>query len=147
MLRQKLQDDMVAALKSKNTFKLNTLRFAIAQVKNKEIEKKTELNDEETLTVLKKFARELKESILAFEKAGRSELVEENKKQLEILSSYLPAEISDEELKNEVGKIIKENQETYNKNPKAVIGIAIRALKNKADSQRIVKILQGITNK
>jgi len=145
MLRQKLQDEMVAALKNKDTFKLNTLRFAIAQVKNKEIEKKAELNDEETLVVLKKLARELKESILAFEKAGRSELVDENKKQLQLVSSYLPAEISDAALKNEVEKIVKENQEIYNKNPKAIIGIVIRVLKNKADSQRIVKILQEIT--
>lgn len=144
MICQKLQDEMVAALKNKDSLRLNTLRFAIAKIKNKEIEKKAELDDNETIDVLKKVARELKESIEVFQKAERTELVNENKKQLEIISSYLPSEIGDEELKNEVQKIISQNQELYNKNPKTMIGITIKALKNKADSQRIVKMLQKI---
>ena len=96
MLRKKLQDDQLTALKNGDKDRLSLLRFIIAQVQNKEIEKKGELTDEETVAVLKKVARELKESIVAFEKGGRSDLVEDNKKQLDIFSSYLPAEISDE---------------------------------------------------
>ncbi len=144
MLRQKLQDEMTAALKSKDSLKLNTLRFAIARVKNQEIEKKRDLNDEETISILKKIVQELKESIAVFEKAGRPELVQENKDQLGILNVYLPQEISDEELEREIKKVIEQNRELFNKNRKAIIGIAIKALKNKADTQRIIKILNEI---
>lgn len=144
MLRQKLQDDQLAALKAGEKIKLGVLRFILAQIKNKEIDKKTELTDEETLSVLRKVIKELKESVDAFEKGGRTELADDNKKQLEIASVYLPAEISDEQLKVEIEKVIKDNQAVFDNNQKAVIGICMMELKSKADPGRIMKTLQGI---
>jgi len=144
MLRQKLQDDQIAALKAGDKTRLNVLRFILAQIKNKEIDKKSDLNDEEVLIVLRKVIKELKESVEAFEKGERKELAEDSKKQLEIASVYLPAEISDSELKGEVEKIIKENQAVFDNNQKAIIGICMKSLKSKADPGRIMKILQGI---
>ena len=142
MLRQKLQDDQIAALKAGDKTRLNVLRFILAQIKNKEIDKKSELNDDETLVVLKKITKELKESIDAFEKGGRTELVEDNKKQLSVVFTYLPAEISDDELKAEIEKVIKENQSVFDNNQKAIIGICMKQLKSKADPGRIMKTLQ-----
>ena len=144
MLRQKLQDDQIAALKAGDKTRLNVLRFILAQIKNKEIDKKSDLNDEEVLIVLRKVIKELKESVEAFEKGERKELAEDSKKQLEIASVYLPAEISDSELKGEVEKVIKENQAVFDNNQKAIIGICMKSLKSKADPGRIMKILQGI---
>ena len=149
MLRQKLQDDQIIALKSGDKTKLEILRFILAQIKNKEIDKKSGLNDEETLVVIKKVTKELKESIEAFEKGGRKDLSDDSKKQLEIVSVYLPAEISDEELKQEVEKVIKENQTIFDNNlpagrqaKSAIIGICMKRLKSKADPGRIMKTLQ-----
>ena|SRR3989344_2757262 len=142
MLRQKLQDDQIAALKAGDKTKLGVLRFILAQIKNKEIDKKSELNDEETMTVLRKVIKELKESVEAFEKGGRKELAEDSKKQLDFASFYLPAEISDEELKKEIEVVIKENQAVFDNNQKAIIGICMKELKSKVDPGRIMKILQ-----
>ncbi|MCR4277255.1 MAG: GatB/YqeY domain-containing protein [Candidatus Roizmanbacteria bacterium] len=142
MLRQKLQDDQIAALKSGDKTRLNVLRFILAQIKNKEIDKKSDLNDEEVLIVLRKVIKELKESVEAFEKGERKELAEDSKKQLEFASVYLPKEISDEELKTEIEKVIKENQAVFDNNQKAIIGICMKQLKSKADPGRIMKILQ-----
>ena len=142
MLRQKIQDDQITALKSGEKTKLGILRFILAQIKNKEIDKKSELTDEETMVVLRKVIKELKESVEAFEKGVRKELAEDNKKQLEIASVYLPSEISDEELKKEVEKVIKENQVIFDNNQKAIIGICMKQLKSKADPGRIMKTLQ-----
>ena len=144
MLRQKLQDDQVTALKAGEKTKLGILRFILAQIKNKEIDKKSELNDDEVLIVLRKVIKELKESVEDFEKGGRKELAEDNKKQLEIASSYLPKEIGDEELKKEIEKVIKENQVVFDNNQKAIIGICMKQLKSKADPGRIMKTLQSI---
>lgn len=144
MLRQQLQADQLAALKAGEKTKLGVLRFILAQIKNKEIDKKSELTDEETLSVLRKVIKELKESVEAFEKGGRKELVDDSKKQLEFASAYLPAEISDEELKVEIEKTIKENQTVFDNNQKAIIGICMKELKSKADPGRIMKMLQGI---
>lgn len=145
MLRQKLQDDQIIALKSGDRDRLSVIRFIIAQIKNQEIEKNPpaggELNDEEVIAVMKKIAKELRESIEAFEKGGRKDLVEENKKQLGIVTKYLPVEISDQELKKEIEKIIKENQAVFDNNKKAVIGICMKALKSRADPSRIMEVL------
>ena len=143
MLRKKLQDDQITALKSGDKTKLEILRFILAQIKNKEIDKKSELNDEEALTVIKKVVKELKESIEAFDKGKRKDLSDDSKKQLAIVSVYLPEEISDEELKQEVEKIIKENQALFDKNQKAIIGICMKQLKSKADPVRIMKIISS----
>jgi len=142
MLRQKLQDDSILALKAGDKTKLNVLRFILAQVKNKEIDKQSELNDEETMVVLRKVIKELKESVEAFEKGGRKELLEDSKKQLEIALVYLPAEIGDDELKKEIERVIKENQAVFDNNQKAIIGICMKQLKSKADPGRIMKTLQ-----
>ena len=142
MLRQKLQDDSILALKAGDKTKLNVLRFILALVKNKEIDKQSELNDEETMVVLRKVIKELKESVEAFEKGGRKELLEDSKKQLEIALVYLPAEIGDDELKKEIERVIKENQAVFDNNQKAIIGICMKQLKSKADPGRIMKTLQ-----
>jgi len=142
MLRQKLQDDQIIALKSGDKTKLEILRFILAQIKNKEIDKKSELNDEETLVVIKKVTKELKESIEAFEKGGRKDLSDDSKKQLEFASVYLPSEIGDEELKVEIEKVIKQNQAVFDNNQKAIVGICMKQLKSKADPGRIMKTLQ-----
>lgn len=142
MLRKKLQDDQIGYLKSGDKEKLSVLRYILAQIKNKEIETKKELTDEETVVVLKKIAKELKESVDAFQKGNRPDLVAENKKQLDIVSVYLPPEISDEELSAEIDKILKENAAVVQNNPKAGIGLCMGRLKTKADPSRIMQVLK-----
>ncbi len=144
MIKQKLAQDQINALKAGDKEKVTSLRYILAQIQNKEIEKKGELTDEETTAVLRKIVKELKESLDAFEKGRRTDLVATTKKQLDLISSYLPQEISDEKLKKEVERVVNQNQELYQKNPKALIGVAIRELKDKAEPTRIVKILQSI---
>lgn len=148
MLRQKLVNDQIQTLKNHDQEKLSILRYILAQIKNKEIDKNPpaggELTDEETIRVLRKIAKELSESIEAFKKGGREDLISNSQKQLDIVSTYLPKEISDEELKKEIKKVIAENKDVYDKNPKAIIGVCVGKLKSKAESSRIVRLLQSI---
>ena len=153
MLKQQIFTDQIQALKKHDQEKLSILRYILAQIKNQEIDKKTpeskgisELTDDETTLVLRKIAKELNESIAAFKKGGRQDLISEYQKQLQVVSAYLPKELSDAELRQEIEKIMQENQAVYQKNPKALIGIAVGKLKSKADSARIVRILQSISN-
>ena len=153
MLKQQIFTDQIQALKKHDQEKLSILRYILAQIKNHEIDKKTpeskgisELTDDETTLVLRKIAKELNESIAAFKKGDRQDLISEYQKQLQVVSAYLPKELSDAELRQEIEKIMQENQAVYQKNPKALIGIAVGKLKSKADSARIVRILQSISN-
>lgn len=152
MLRKKIVDDQIQALKNKEQEKLTTLRYILAQIKNKEIDKKpsasapgtSELNDEEVIAILRKIAKELNESIDAFKKGKRDDLVAGSQNQLTILAAYLPREISDQELKREIEKVIADNKAAFEQNPKAIIGICVGKLKSKAESSRIVRILQSM---
>ena len=145
MLKQKLVDDQIQALRNHDQENLSILRYILAQIKTKEIEKRSDLTDDETTMVLRKISKELHESIEAAKLGKREGLVTEYQQQLQLVSSYLPKELSDEQLKKEIEKIIAENQDLSNKNPKAMIGISIKQLKNKADPSRIVKALQSIS--
>src|SRR3989338_8741244 len=153
MLKQQIFTDQIQAPKKHDQEKLSILRYILAQIKNQEIDKNTpeskgisELTDDETALVLRKIAKELNESIAAFKKGDRQDLISEYQIQLQVVSSYLPTDLSDAELKQEIEKIMQENQAVYKKNPKALIGIAVGKLKSKADSARIVRILQSISN-
>lgn len=144
MLTAKLQVDQLTALKSGDKKKLNTLRYILAQIKNKEIEKKADLTDEEVVQILRKQNKELQESIDAFQKGNRDDLVKEYKEQQMIVISYLPPEMSDEELTQAIKKMIADNQELYNRDSKAIIGLCMRELKNKVDPARIMKTLHSL---
>ncbi len=143
MLRDQIQSDQITALKAGEKPKVEALRFILSQIKNKEIDKREPLSDEETILLLRKQLKELNESIEAFSKGGRTELAESSKVQKEILSVYLPAEISDEELKQEMKSIIDQNQEMFLKNKNAMIGICMKQLRTKAAPERIMKALQA----
>ena len=144
MLYQQLQAEQITALKSKDTLKLQTIRGIVAQIKNKEIEKKAALNEDEVLSVVKKTKKELLESIESFSKGARADLVEESQKQLAIVNAYLPPELTDEELQKAVQDLVASNKEAIAKNPKAIIGICMKELKSKAESSRILAALQKV---
>lgn len=145
MLRDKLQAEQIQALKSGDKERLEVLRFLIARIKNKEIDKQSELTDEEVVDVLRKQVKELDESIAAFEKGGRTDLIEQSRKQRDLITPYLPAEISDDELKNEVKRLMDTNKAAYEANPKSIIGICMKELKSKAAPQRIMAAISSIS--
>ncbi|PIQ71917.1 glutamyl-tRNA amidotransferase [Candidatus Roizmanbacteria bacterium CG11_big_fil_rev_8_21_14_0_20_37_16] len=144
MLYEQLQAEQITALKTKDTLKLLTLRGIIAQIKNKEIDKGSALTEDEVMAVMRKTKKELLESIESFTKGGRTDLTEESQKQLVIVSSYLPPELTEEELEKEVHALIDANTEAIAKNPKAIIGICMKELKDKAESSRILVALQKV---
>jgi hypothetical protein len=145
MLKQKLQLDQIAAMKAREQVKLDTIRYVIAQIKNKEINTQKELDDNEIVQILQKTKKELNESISSFQKGGRQDLVEEYQKQLDIILTYLPPELSDAELESAVKSLFDQNKEAIAKNPKAIIGIAMKELKGKVDPSRIVPMIRKVT--
>ena len=144
MVKNKLQEQQIAALKSNDGPKLEVLRYILSQVQNKEIEKQSELTDEEVIQTIKKIGKELKESLESAQKAGRQDLIEKHRRELEIVSIYLPKELSDEQLETEVKKLAEENKSVAQQNPKALIGICMKALQGKADPGRILEMIQKL---
>ncbi|KKQ37604.1 MAG: GatB/Yqey domain protein [Candidatus Roizmanbacteria bacterium GW2011_GWA2_37_7] len=147
MIKQTLQKEQIEAMKAKETFRLQTIRYILAQIKNKEIDSQKELSDEEVVDVLRKEAKKLQDSIDAYKNANRDDLQTESQQQLDILSTYLPQQLSDKELKVKVQDIVDQKKELFEKNPNAMIGICIGKLKSMADSGRIAQIVRSLQEK
>jgi uncharacterized protein len=99
-LKDRLTDDLRTAMKAREALTTATLRMALAAVRNAEVAGKAaqELSDDQELAVLTKEAKKRREAADAYEHAGRTELVERERAELDVLNRYLPAQLSDEEL-------------------------------------------------
>lgn len=142
-LQQQIQKDIITSLKSGQSETLSTLRMLLSQIKNEEIAKQTQLSEDEIIAIIRKQVLQLKESIVLFLKGKRDDLACEYKNQITILSKYLPIELSDKELTQEIQKIIK-GSNIADKNK--LMGLCITNLKQKAFTERIITIYKKLTN-
>ncbi|MBP6993703.1 GatB/YqeY domain-containing protein [Candidatus Woesebacteria bacterium] len=139
-LIQTIQTDTTQALKSGDKPKLNALRFIVSQLKYKEIELRREPTDDEVVAVIRKEIKELSEASEQFKTAGRNDLCDENMQQVSIMKTYLPPEISDDELSILISSYIEENKDAYVSNPRAFTGKVVSALKSRVSPDRIVQM-------
>jgi uncharacterized protein YqeY len=107
-LKQRIVDDLTAAMKSKDAARLSTLRMVKANIMNREIEKGSELSDEETTKALQSLLKQRRDSVEQYEKAGRSELVEKEQAEIEFIEVYLPKAASREQITAAVEAAIAE---------------------------------------
>jgi len=105
-LKEQLTEDMKAAMRAKETGRLAAVRLIIAEVKRKELDEQTELNDTQVLAVIEKMIKQRKDSITQFEAGGRADLADIEKAELVILSAYMPAGLSDDEIAAEVAAAV-----------------------------------------
>ena len=99
-LFERIQNDMYAAMKAGKKEKSNTLRTTLAKLKDKRIEKRDDLSEAETIKVLQTLVKQGKESVELFEKGGRPELAASENGEIDILNSYLPQMISEDNIRN-----------------------------------------------
>jgi hypothetical protein len=145
MLKQKLQADQITAMKARDMVRLDTLRYILSQIKNREIDTQTELTDSQVVDTMRKEVKKLQDSILAFNNGGRVDLATEYDAQKKIIQEYLPQEMSDNELKSEIQKIIDEHKDLFAQNANAMIGVCIKELKDKVDPSRIAAIVRSLS--
>ena len=103
---EKIQADMYTAMKSGEKEKVNTLRNVLSKLKDRQIEKREVLSNEEEIKILQTLVKQRKESIDLYEKGGRSELVAIEKKEMDIINSYLPKMMSEDTIKDIVKNVI-----------------------------------------
>lgn len=141
MLLDKLQADLTQALKARDEVRVSTMRFLLGAIFNLQIEKGKDYvaNDSDVLTVIAKQVKTHKESIEMFAKGGRQELVEREQKELEILQAYLPAQMTEEEIRNKI-KVI--SQENVGADFGTMMKLVMAELRGKADGMLVAKILK-----
>jgi uncharacterized protein len=145
MLLTSIQQDIVTALKAGNGLRVETLRFLVSAVKNYAISKygadsDTKLSDADVLEVVKKQVKSHRESIEAFQKAQRADLVAHEKSQLEILETMLPAELTDSELSAILGDVVKSGETNFGK----LMAMAMAKVGGKAGGNRVQQMIKEL---
>ena len=161
-LKEKIEEDFKKALKEKRKIEVSTLRMLKAAIFNKEkekrykiskekpdlsgeqLEKESQLRDEEVLEVVSSEIKKRKESILEFEKGERQDLVEKETKEKEILEKYLPEQLSEEEIKKLAMKVIEKIEAKEPKDVGKVMAELMPKVKGKADGILVSKIVKGL---
>jgi len=141
-LKERLEADYKKAFKEKNEVAVETLRLLKAEVKNEEIAKRQDFDDNEVLDVVMKVAKKHKDSFEAFEKGGRQDLAAREKEQLTVLEEYLPDKLSEEELRDIICEMIEEAGAKTPADFGKVMGIVMKKVKNQADGNLVSKILK-----
>jgi uncharacterized protein YqeY len=97
-LKEQITEDMKTAMRAKDAGRLGTVRLIIAEIKRKEVDERIEVTDEQALAIIEKMIKQRKDSITQFEAGGRADLADIEKAELAILSTYMPAGLSEEEI-------------------------------------------------
>lgn len=105
-LKQQITEDMKAAMRAKETARLGTIRLLTAAIKQKEVDERIEVTDAHILTIIEKMIKQRKDSISQFEAGGRQDLADIEKAELVILSAYMPASMSEAEIRAEVAAAV-----------------------------------------
>ncbi|MCB1764345.1 MAG: GatB/YqeY domain-containing protein, partial [Gammaproteobacteria bacterium] len=98
MLKNRVKDEMVAAMKGGDKRRLGAIRLLLAAIKQREVDERIELDDTQVLVVLDKMVKQRRDSIEQYEKAGRTELAEQEAFEISLLQEFLPAALSDAEI-------------------------------------------------
>ncbi|WP_457598239.1 GatB/YqeY domain-containing protein [Hydrogenimonas sp.] len=136
-LKERLQSDLKTAMKEKDTFKRDVIRFVMSAIKQIEVDERKELTDADIEAILVKQIKQRNDAIAQFKEGGREDLVEKNEKELEILRSYLPEPMSEEDVRKIVKEIIEQTGAEGMKDMGRVMGAAKAKIGSRAEGKVI----------
>lgn len=136
-LKDRINDDMKAAMRAKDTERLGAIRLLNAAIKQKEVDERVTLDDGAVIGIVDKMLKQRKDSIEAFEKAGRADLADKEKAEVAVLQAYLPARLSGDEIAAEVKAIVAEVGAKGPADMGKVMGAAKQRLAGKADMGQV----------
>lgn len=141
-----LKQDLKEALKAQHNVKKSVYRFILSAIHNEEIKVGKQLNDEQVLKLLIKQAQQRKDSIEAFKNAERQDLVDKESEELEIISKYLPEQISEEKIRELAQKAIQETNAQSIKDLGKIMPLLMKQLGGQADGKTVNKIVMELLN-
>jgi uncharacterized protein YqeY len=143
-LKDKLVEDLKQTIRQRDEHRKSTLRLLMAAIKNAEIEKRRELEEDELLAVIAKEAKQRRESIAEFERGGRQDLVDQEAAELQILLAYLPEQLSQEEIETRARQIIEEVGATSPAQMGEVMRRLMPLVKGKANGQLVNQVVREL---
>lgn len=145
-LKETLMQDLKTAMKTKDKRTKDTITMVRAAIKQKEVDERVELDDDGVLTVLAKEIKERRGSIEEFEKAGRDDLVDSTKAEIDVLMKYMPEQLSEEELEKLIRQVMEENNITEKKQMGLLMKNIMPKVQGRADGKAVNAIVNRILN-
>ncbi len=144
MLKEKLMDDLKNAMKEKDEIKKNTVQMVRAAILQIEKDKGIQLEDNQIIDIIAKEVKKRKDAAIDFQKSGREDLISKNNLEIEILTTYLPKQLSKEEIETIVKEIITEVQATNMKDMGKVMKAAKEKIGAAADGKTINEVVKNL---
>lgn len=147
-LKARINDDMKAAMRARESERLGTIRLLMAAIKQREVDDRVELDDAGITAVVDKMLKQRKDSISQFEQAGRTDLADKEKAEVEVLTAYMPAQLSEAEVAAEVQKAVTESGAAGPQDMGKVMGLVKARLAGRADMTAVsAQVKAALTGK
>ena len=141
-LKNRITDDMKLAMKAKDKQALKAVRMILGAIKQKEVDERIELDDAQVMAVIQKMVKQRKDSISQFSDAGRTDLVEVEEAELVVINSYMPEQLSDEEVSVAVDKAITNSGANSMKDMGKLMGMLKSQLDGQADMGLVSRLIK-----
>ena len=142
-LKLQITEDMKSAMRSKDTSRLGTIRLLLAAIKQKEVDERVELFDEDIISIIEKMLKQRRDSIEAFNLADRKDLVEKEELELKVLQYYMPKQLAEDEIERAVSEAIEITAASSMKDMGKVMGILKPKLAGKANMADVSKKIKA----
>lgn len=145
-LKETLMQDLKTAMKNKDKRTKDTITMVRAAIKQKEVDDHVELNDDDVIQIIAKEIKERRGSIEEFQKAGRDDLIDSTKAEIDVLLNYMPEQLSEEELEAMIRKVMEENNITEKKQMGLLMKNIMPKVQGRTDGKAVNAIVNRILN-
>ena len=142
-LKTKITDDMKAAMKAREAERLSAIRLMLAAIKQIEVDERKDLSDPEVISVIERMIKQRRDSIAQFQAAGRKDLVDKETFELGLLSSYLPKQLSDEDIASEITAVLAQTGAQGPSDMGKVMGLLKGKLAGRADMAKVSALVKA----
>ena len=143
LLKLQITEDMKSAMRSKDTVRLGTIRLLLSEIKQKEVDERVELRDDNIVSIIEKMLKQRCDSIEAFNKADRKDLVEREELEVKVLQDYMPQQLTEDEVEKAVIDVIESSEAKSIKDMGVVMGILKPMLVGKANMADVSKKIKA----
>lgn len=142
-LKQRITDDMKSCMREGDKERLGTIRLALSAIKQQEVDSRSTLEDADILAILDKMAKQRRESIEQFEKAGRDDLASKEKDELKVIQTYLPSQLSEEEIAAIIDEAIHTTGAQTMRDMGKIMGIIKPKMQGRADMSAVSALIKS----
>jgi uncharacterized protein YqeY len=145
-LKKRLMEDLKTSMKNKDKIKKNAVTLIRSSIKQQEVDTRKDLNDDDIIDIISKQIKQKKNSIEDFRKGNREDLIELTKQEISILETYMPEQLSDDELEDIVKKAVEETEAKTKRDIGKVMSKVMPLVKGRADGNQVNKIVMKYLN-